>query len=308
MCTGTELQLVEQLLHLVGVHNAEGEVLDIGAEIKITHESVDPPIEPDLLDVVPQSLALLARDLPGVLDDARQGPVLVDPFGGVAVADARDPGDVVGRLTPQRREIGILAGVHPVLLLDGLRGHVFEVLEMVARVQHGHAVIHQLEGVPVPRQHQRAVSRTLPHRRHGADDVITLVPRHFDIGDAQGRQQSLDERQLGQQILRRGVSRALVLRQHGVAKRAALHVEGHGEMIRRLGIDDLGEHGDETPYRIGGLAGGRGKVLDRQCEERTECQGMSVYDEQRALVPLGTAGCGTNAHLSLRAPDRRTWR
>ena len=261
--THAELQAGEQRADLVDIQRAEGQVVHGDAQINVADQCVDLAVELDLFEVLAQRLALLAADLVGVFDDLVEPAELVDPFGGESVTHTRHAGDVVRGLAAQRGQIGVLRRRHVILLLDRLRCHVLEVLEVVAGVQHGDVLVDQLEGVTVAGKHQRAVSGALPHGGQGADDVVALVAGFLDVGDAQGLEHLLDQRQLAEQFLGRGLARPLVLRQQVVAERAALDVERHGEVVGPLRFNDLREHGDEAPDRVRRLSGGRAEVLDR---------------------------------------------
>ena len=250
-----EFEAGEQFRKRVGVHLAECQILDADTEVDVAPQRVDLAVELDLLDVLAQRLALLAAYLVGVLDDTLKSAVLVDPLRREPVADAGHAGDVVGSLATQRRKIRVLRGADMVLVLHRLRRHVLEVLEVMPGIQHGDALVDQLEGVAVAGQHQRVVSGPLPHRGERGDDVVALIPLLFDVGDAQRREHLLDERQLGEQVLRRRFAGALVLRQHLVAEGAALHVERDREMVGLLAVQHLGQHRGETPYRVRGLSG-----------------------------------------------------
>ena len=300
-----EFERLEQAVDLVGVEGAVGQVVHVHAKVDVAHQRVDLAVEAHLVDVGAQGLALLAADLVGVRDDAVEAAVLVDPLGGEPVADARHAGDVVGRLAAQRGQIRVLGGRHMVFLLDGLRRHVLEVLEMVPRIQHGDVVVDQLEGVAVAGQHQRAVAGPVAQRGERADHVVALIAGLFDIGHAEGLEHALDQRQLGEQLLGRRLARALVLGQHLVAEGAALDVERHGETVGPLRVDDLGQHGRETPHRVRGLAGLGAEVFNGKSEKSAERQRVAVNDQQRS-ARIGCV-CGLS-HRCFPAWDHRTWR
>ena len=237
--THAELQAGEQRADLVDIQRAEGQVVHGDAQINVADQCVDLAVEFDLFEMLAQRLALLAADLVGVFDDLVEPAELVDPFGGESVTYPRHAGDVVRGLATQRGQIGVLRRRHMVLLLDRLRCHVLEVLEVVPGVQHGDVLVDQLEGVAVAGKHQRTVSGALPHGGQGADDVVTLVTGFLDVGDAQGLEHLLDQRQLAEQFLGRGLARPLVLRQQVVAERAALDVKRHGKVVGLFVFDDL---------------------------------------------------------------------
>ena len=104
---------------------------------------------------------------------------------------------------------------------------MLQVFEVMAWVEHGDVVVHKLEGISVAGQYQRVIAGVVSHSGESGDDVIALIPLLFDIRDAQGLEHALNQRQLGKQLLGRGLTGALVLREHVVAERAALHIEGY---------------------------------------------------------------------------------
>ena len=67
-------------------------------------------------------LALGARDVVDVVQDALQRPELLQQLGGGLVADPRDAGDVVGRVALEPVEVGDQLGADAVAVDDVLRG------------------------------------------------------------------------------------------------------------------------------------------------------------------------------------------
>ena len=172
------------------------------------------------------------------------------------------------------------------------------------RVQYGDPVVHELECVSVAGQDECLVFRLFAHRGERADHVIAFESRLFDVGDTQCVEHLLDDRQLAEQVLGGGVARAFVLRQHGVAERAAFDVECDGEMVGLLRVDHLGEHGREAPDRVGGLTGGGGEVFHGKSEERAERQRMAINDQQRSARFVGY-GINHRFGIGLILSDRR---
>ena len=166
-----------------------------------------------------------------------------------------------------------------IFLLHGIRGHMFEVFEMVAGIQHGDVVVDELERVTVSRQYQRAIASFVSHARQRADHVITLISGFFNERDTQRIKHLLNQRQLRKQIFRSRISRTFILRQHRIAERAALDVESDGKMIGMLSIDHLRQHGGKTPDGIGCLACGCTEILYGQGKKSAERQRMAVNDQ-----------------------------
>ncbi len=162
------------------------------AKIKVTNQSVHGTVQFDLFDVFAQGFAFFAADLVGVFDDLLKSAVLVDPFGRESVADSGNAGDVVSGFSAQGGQIRVLRGRDMIFLLHGIRGHMFEVFEMVAGIQHGDVVVDQLESITVAGQHQCAVACLVAHAGERAYHIVTFVTGFFDVCDAQGRQHLLD--------------------------------------------------------------------------------------------------------------------
>ena len=174
-----------------------------------------------------------------MFDDLVKSSIQVDPFRGETVTHARNAGNVVGRFSAKRGQIRVLLRCDVVFLLHCLGGHMLQVFEMMPRIENCDVVVDQLECVAVSGEHQRAVSGLVAHRGQRSDHIIAFITWFFDEGDTQCGKHLLDQRQLGEQFLRRGIAGSLVLRQHLAAERSALNVERDGEMIRLFGIDHL---------------------------------------------------------------------
>ena len=191
---------------------------------------------------------------------------------------------------------------------------MLEVFEMVARVQDSNHIVHELECIAVAGEHESAVLFTFTHGRQSADDVIAFKPGLFDIGDTERGEHLLNQRQLGQQILRCRFARAFVLRQQIIAERTAFDIERDGEFIGMLGLDDLREHLGEAPDRVRRLTARGREVLDGKGEIRAERERVSVNDEQGAAeillrgTLLSVLSLGVIAHRRYPASDRRTSR
>ena len=207
---------------------------------------------------------------------------MVDPLGGETVTHTRHTRYVIGGLTAQCGQIGVLARGDMVFVLHGLRGHGLEFLEMIARVQHRDVVIDELECITISGQHIGAVIRMLPHRGQCGDHIVALVSLLGHIGHTERLKHVLDERNLRDEFFGGCFTCAFVLGEHLVAEGAPLHVEGHAEQIGLLRCDDLRKHREEAVDRIGGLTVFGREILRWQCVERTECQRMAINHQQRS--------------------------
>ena len=120
-------------------------------EFQVPQQTIQTPVTPHVIEVVPQRLSRLARDLFGTFDDVRETIVGVDPLGRGLGADARNPWQIVAGLPHQRRQLRIALRRHKVLLLHHGGGHPQQIAHSFARIQHSGAVGHQLEGVTITR-------------------------------------------------------------------------------------------------------------------------------------------------------------
>ena len=214
-----------------------------------------------------------------MLDDLIKPAIQVDPLGCKAIAHAWNAWNVVSGFAAERRQIRVLFRGDMVFLHHRIGSHMFQVFEMMPRIQHGDVVVDELERVTVSGQYQRAIASFVSHARQRADHVITLISGFFDERDAQRIKHLLNQRQLRKQIFRSRISRAFILRQHRIAERAAFDVESDGKMIGMLSIDHLRKHGGETPDGIGCLTCGCTEILYGQGKKSAERQGMAVNDQ-----------------------------
>ena len=154
-----ELQAVEQRVHLLAVPRLHREVGRLQRQVEVVDQRVELAVADHVVEVLAQALPRLALDLLGLVDDVLEAVVGQDPLGGRLGADAGHAGQVVGGLTDQRRQLGVASRRHAVLLLDGRRGHPLHLRDAAHRVDHGGAVVDQLEGVAVAGADQDRRSR-----------------------------------------------------------------------------------------------------------------------------------------------------
>lgn len=155
-----------------------GDALQVGdrlGQLDRTHHLGEAAVELDGLQVVAQVLPGLALDLLDALDQLRERTELVDPLRGRLLADAGDARQVVGRVTAQGGEVGVLRGCQPVLLEDLLRGEPGQFGDALGRIQHRRVLADQLEGVAVAGDDQHLEALGLGLGGEGGDDVVRLV-------------------------------------------------------------------------------------------------------------------------------------
>lgn len=250
----------------------------------------EPAVELDGLQVVAQILPGLALDLVDALDQLREGPELVDPLRCRLLADARDAGQVVGRVAAQRREVGVLGGGQSVLLEDLLRREAGQLGDALGRVEDRGVLADQLEGVPVAGDDQHVEALGLGLGGEGGDDVVRLEALDGEAGYVHGVEQLADQLDLPLELVRGLGAVRLVLGELLGPPGLAGDVERHREVCGRLVTQGVGQHRREAVDRVGRLAGRGREVLRGQREERAVRQGVPVHEHQPRSVAGGAVG------------------
>ena len=179
--------------------------------------------------------------------------------GGGLGANARNAGNVVGRVTHQRQIVDDLLRSDAEFLLNALDVH----RATGHGVDQGNVAVHQLRHVFVTgRDHHRAAGGRAAAGQ-GADHVIGL-----DALDAQQREAKSDHalmQRLDLQAHVIGHARAvgLVFGVHLIAKRPTLGVENHRKWAVRVLLAQAFEHVQHALHRTGGQAFGGGQRWQR---------------------------------------------
>ena len=196
------------------------------------------------------------------------------------VADAGDARDVVRGVALEAEEVGHERRRDAVARLDALRRVHVHVRHAARREQHAHVRRHELERVPVVRDHAGRDACRLRARRQRADHVVGLVPleRHVAVAER------LDERPevrllLAQQVGRR-LARRLVAREALEPVRRAL-VPRHEHAPRPVVAEQPHQHVREAEQGVGREAVG-GRELLGQRVERAVAERVAVDQEQLA--------------------------
>ena len=286
------LGALEDRAELQGLHDAgEGgavgaQVLQVpggvDAEVEVGEEPVETAVAQDVVEVVTQGLAGLSLDLVGAGDDAVEAVVLGDPLGGGLGADPGHAGQVVARLADEGGQVRVALGGDAVALLDLGRRHPAQGGHALDGVEHGAALGDGLEGVAVAGAQEDLHARPLAGGGQCGEDVVGLVAVLGEPADAHRVEDLLDELDLADEGLGRGVAGALVLGVLLGAEGAAREVEGHGHMRGGLLLDEGEQHGGEAVDGVGGLAGGGREVLHGQGVVGPEGHGVAVDEEQAA--------------------------
>ncbi len=159
----------------VAVPRCEGELFGGVRHGHVAHHLGELAVEQHVGQVLAQRVAGLAAHLVDAVDESAQTSVLADPFRGGLLADAGDAGQVVARVAAQRREVRILLGGEPVLLLHRLGGEARQVGDAAPRIQHRDVAVDELERVAVAGHHEHPEALGVRLRRERGDDVVGLV-------------------------------------------------------------------------------------------------------------------------------------
>lgn len=253
--------------------------------------------------------ARLALDLLGALHQLRERTELVDPLRGGLLADARDAGEVVGRVAAQRGEVRVLGGGQAVLLEDLLRGEAGQLGDTLGGVEDRDVVGDQLEGVAVARDDRDLEALRGGLLRERGDDVVGLEALDREPLDVHRVEQLADQLDLALELVGRLGTVRLVVGELLGAPGLARDVEGHREMRGRLVAQGVREHRREAVDRIGRLSRDGREILHGQGEERPVCHGMPVHQEQSGTAARRRLGAGRFALLRClccHAPDPAT--
>ncbi|MGX1370781.1 hypothetical protein RKD19_006140 [Streptomyces canus] len=299
------LQGVEDHRERLAVVRGPLQVGDRLRQLHRAHHLGEAAVELDGLQVVAEVLPGLALDLLDALDQLRERTELVDPLRGGLLADARDAGEVVGRVAAQGREVGVLGGREAVLLEDLLRGEPGQLRDALRRVQHGGVLGDQLEGVAVPGDDQHVEALGLGLGGERGDDVVGLEAVDGEARDVHRVEELADQLDLALELVRGLGTVGLVLRELLGAPGLAGHVEGHREVGGGLVAQGVGQHRREAVDRVRRLARRGGEVLRGQREERAIGQRVPVHEHQTRAAAAG-AGVGLLRCCLCHAPDPAT--
>ena len=175
--------------------------------------------------------------------------------------DTRHAGDIIGAVAHQgldldefRRRDAVFflhgGGVHP-LVLRALRGGFGQ--------NDTDAPGDELQRVPVAGTEEHLVACLLPPSGQTAQQIVRLVALHFQNGIAQQPQQLLDQRHLPAQLLGHPLAGPLVRLVHPVTKGGGVQVEGKGDGIRLLLLDELVDDIEKAVDGVGVNALSRGE-------------------------------------------------
>ena len=280
------------------IHSGNLERVKIDGEINIATHHVNTAIEHHLVGHLSKSRTLLASELISMRNQPSERAILVDPLRRKAVTDPRNARNVVGSLTTNCREIRVLARSDLIFLQHGLCRHMFEVREVITRVENRHVVVNKLERVTVARKHEGLVAVKLTLGGQSCDHIIALIAGHFDVGDGQSMEHALNQRQLAQQFLRCGSTGSFITTEHHITEGAAFHIKSDSEVSWLFFAAHIREHAHKAVYRVGCLAFTVGEIIGVVGVPSAEGERMAV-NHKKAAFRVGNLGNLRNTGLQL---------
>ncbi len=251
-----------------------------------------------LIGELDQFLApLRLLDLAGPSQQRIEIAVFLDQLRRRLDADARHPGDVIGRIAGQRLHVDDLFGRHAELL-DHL---VAADLLALHGVEHDDARPHELHQVLVGGDDGHVAAGIDDLARVAGDEVVRFEALLFDAGDVERLHGVADQRELRNELVRRRRPVGLVLLIDRVAEGLARGVEYHRQVRRRLrGLrlaQELPQHGAEPVHGTHRQAIRRARQR-RQGVERAE-------DVARAIDEIDVAALDDGRRLACGHGRRR---
>ncbi len=270
-----ELEAGEQLPGGGAVPLPTPEVLRSHVEIQVGYQPHQLAVQEHLLPVGGQVLPEFGGEIVQVLVYPLQGAIGGDQAGGGLLPHPGHPGQVVGGVSPQRRIVDIPVGGDAVAFLDvgGVGQH--DVGDPPPGVENPDVVVDELEGVPVPGDHEHVPTPGLGPPSQGGDHVVGFVSLPFDLDDPEGVQHLADEGELALEGVGGRLTLRLVVGVFDGAEGFTAHVPGDGQGVGVMVGEQLDEHPGEAVHRVGHLAGGGGQLLG-QGEERPVGDGVAV--------------------------------
>ena len=119
------------------------------------------------------------------------------------------------------------------------------------RIQHLHAIAHQLHQILVRRNDDDLRAHLARLIGIGGDQIVGLVAGQFDAGHVEGAHRLADQRELRDQLFRRLGPVRLVLVVDLVAEGLAAGIEDDGQMIGAGIVHQPHQHRGEAEHRIG---------------------------------------------------------
>ncbi len=262
-----ELERIEQLMDLLPVPGGGPQVQRAGLQRDIAGKLGELPVAQYVAEVLAELVPRLALDLVHPIDELRQRAEVSDPLGGGLLPHPGNVRQVVAGVAANRGEVRILGGGEAVLGGDLVRGEAGHLTDAAPGHQRGDVRVDQLEHITVTGddEHVHAFADRLAGQR--GNDVVRLVTRHRQPGDAQRVEHLEDQAELAAEVGGCFLPVGLVLDVLLVPERRLAPVERDRHVRGLLVPQHVDEHGGEPVDSVGRLPGRGREVLRGQREE-----------------------------------------
>ena len=222
-------------------------------------------------------LALLPGNFADILQNVFHRSPLPDQFAGDLLADARDAGNIVRGIAPQRKDVAHqLRVVDAVLLADGLAVDDLDAALGAPLFVDAAVVAHQLAVILVGRHHIDVVTGFDTLLRKGSDHVVGFVTRHFENRNAHRVEHPFHVGYRKQDVLGGFGTVGLVFRKDVAAEAAALGIERHAQQIGPFALLNVAQELHEAEHH--------GGVHPLAVTHRTAQKGIVILENQRIGV------------------------
>ena len=272
-----EIQFGEDPAQLVDMRVANREVLLAEGDRHVEADGRQALGQPQVVGPPGDLLALLPGNFADILQNVFHRSPLPDQFAGDLLADARDAGNIVRGIAPQRKDVAHqLRVVDAVLLADGLAVDDLDAALGAPLFVDAAVVAHQLAVILVGRHHIDVVTGFDTLLRKGSDHVVGLVTRHFENRNAHRVEHPFHVGYRKQDVLGGFGTVGLVFRKDVAAEAAALGIERHAQQIGPFAFLDVAQELHEAEHH--------GGVHPLAVTHRTAQKGIVILENQRIGV------------------------
>lgn len=269
---------------LGGVIAGVGQIVERDVQRGIAANGGQPLAQQRIFPMRRQPLPQLgAGDLVDVFQHRLHARELLKQLDGCFLANARDARDVVGGVAHETLEVDDLRRRDAESSLHSGGIKPFDLGDAFAREQRVDVVGYELQEVLVTGDNHGLHARGVGKARDGADDVIRLVLRQLQHGDAKRMKHLVHQRELLRQFPRRLLPRPFVCLVQPMAKRGLARVERHGDVRGLFVLQQFQQHHRkavnrvcEVPVRI---------LQRRQCKKSAVGDAVAV-DQDKLVRPL----------------------
>ncbi len=272
-----EIQFGEDPAQLVDMRVANREVLLAEGDRHVEADGRQALGQPQVVGPPGDLLALLSVNFADILQNVFHRSPLPDQFAGDLLADARDAGNIVRGIAPQRKDVAHqLRVVDAVLLADGLAVDDLDAALGAPLFVDAAVVAHQLAVILVGRHHIDVVTGFDTLLRKGSDHVVGFVTRHFENRNAHRVEHPFHVGYRKQDVLGGFGTVGLVFRKDVAAEAAALGIERHAQQIGPFAFLNVAQELHEAEHH--------GGVHPLAVTHRTAQKGIVILENQRIGV------------------------